>query len=298
MKLVPREWPWPRVSYDYRWIPLLATKQMLPLVTEKMVSVQHSAFSVLEFSKTFSVIMVQRAFQLHYGIDPPLAKNIRHWYKQFKETGCLYKGKSPGRPRTSEEHVHRIQEAFQRSPRKSTCCASREHTIPHVTVWRVLRRRVLMKPYRLQLVQALRVGDRRKQTDFCDMLLEDLEDDTSLPRLIFSDEAMFHLNSKVSHHNVYIWGLENPHEIVQHECDSPKINVFSVVSVRKIYGPFFFEGNTVTGNPYFEMLQDWLFPQLNEDSEDFIFQQDRVPPHWHNQVHRFLNTLGPQDPQT
>jgi len=97
-----------------------------------------------------------------------------------------------------------------------------------------------MKPYRLQLVQALSVGDRRKRTDFCDMLLEDMEDDTFLPRLIFSDEATFHLSGKVSHHNVRIWGLENPHEIVQHERGSPKIDVFSAVSVRKIYGSFFF----------------------------------------------------------
>jgi len=38
MKLVPREWPWPRVSYDCRYIPLLAPKQTLPLVIEKMAS--------------------------------------------------------------------------------------------------------------------------------------------------------------------------------------------------------------------------------------------------------------------
>ena len=136
-----------------------------------------------------------------------------------------------------------------------------------------------MKPYRLQLVQALRVGDRRKLTDFCDMLLEDMEDDTFLPWLICSDEATFHLSGKVSCHNVRIWGLDNPPEIVQHERDSPKIKVFSAVSVRKIYGPFFFGGNTVTGNSYLEILQDSLFPQLNQNSEDFIFQQDGASPH-------------------
>jgi len=80
MKLVPRERPWPRVSYDCRQIPLLAPKQTLPLVIEKMASMQHKAFSVLEFSKTSSVIVVQRAFRQRYGIDPPLAKNIRRWY--------------------------------------------------------------------------------------------------------------------------------------------------------------------------------------------------------------------------
>jgi len=75
-------------------------KQTLPLVIEKMASMQHKTFSVLEFSKTSSVIMVQRAFGRRYGIDPPLAKNIRRCYKQFPETWCLCKGKSTGRPRT------------------------------------------------------------------------------------------------------------------------------------------------------------------------------------------------------
>jgi len=70
---------------------------------------QHKAFSILEFMKTSSVIMVQRAFRRRYGIDPPPAKNISRWYKQFQETGCLCKGTSPGRQRTSEENVHRIE---------------------------------------------------------------------------------------------------------------------------------------------------------------------------------------------
>ena len=42
------------------------------------------------------------------------------------------------------------------------------------------------------------------------------------------------------------------------------------------------------------MLQDWLLPQLNEDSEDFIFQQGGAPPLWHNQVRRFVNETFPQ----
>ena len=42
------------------------------------------------------------------------------------------------------------------------------------------------------------------------------------------------------------------------------------------------------------MLQDWLFQQLNEGSEDFVFQQDGAPPYWHNQVRRFLHETLPQ----
>jgi len=45
--------------------------------------------------------------------------------------------------RVSEENVRRIQESFERSPRKSTRRTSRELAIPQPTVWRVLRRRLI-----------------------------------------------------------------------------------------------------------------------------------------------------------
>uniref|UniRef100_UPI00358EB2A0 histone-lysine N-methyltransferase SETMAR-like n=1 Tax=Myxine glutinosa TaxID=7769 RepID=UPI00358EB2A0 len=273
---------------------LPAHQRPLASVVRKMATPQHKAFCVLHFSKTESVIAVQRAFQRRFGIDPPMPKSIHRWYRQFEETGCLCKGKSPGRPHTSEENVRRIQESFLRSPRKSTRRASRELAIPHTTVWRVLRRRLILRPYRLQLVQALRTGDKGKRVEFSDAMLQNMEDDSFLPRLIFSDEATFHLSGKVNRHNVRIWGLENPHETVEHERDSPKVNVFCAVSQIKVYGPFFFEGKTVTGQTYLEMLQNWLFPQLNEDSNDFIFQQDGPPPHCNLQVRRFLNDTLPQ----
>jgi hypothetical protein len=42
------------------------------------------------------------------------------------------------------------------------------------------------------------------------------------------------------------------------------------------------------------MPQNWLLPQMSEDSGDFIFQQDRAPPHWHWDVRSFLNDSLPQ----
>ena len=61
------------------------------------------------------------------------------------------------------------------------------------------------------------------------------------------EESTFHISGKVNRHNVRIWGTENPLEIVQHERASPKINVFGAMSTQKVYGPFFFCEDTVTG---------------------------------------------------
>ena len=88
---------------------------------------------------------------------------------------------------------------------------------------------------------------------------------------------------KVNRHNVRIWGTENPHETMEHVRDSPKVNVFYAISSSKVYGPFFFAESTVTGIIYLDMLQLWLMPQFQKDSEDLIFQQG-APPHFHFDV--------------
>ena len=91
-----------------------------------MATMQHKIFCVREFIKSESATAVQRAFRLRFNIQPPTRKIIRRWNHLFEQIGCLCKGKSSGRPRVSEENVRRIQESFERSPRKSNRRASRE----------------------------------------------------------------------------------------------------------------------------------------------------------------------------
>jgi hypothetical protein len=42
------------------------------------------------------------------------------------------------------------------------------------------------------------------------------------------------------------------------------------------------------------MLMEWLFPQLQVDSDDFILQQDGDLPHFHREVQRFLSEHLPR----
>ena len=47
----------------------------------------------------------------------------------------------------------------------------------------------------------------------------------------------------------------------------------------------FFAENTLHGNMYLDMLENWLMSQLmDEEEQGFIFQQDRTSPHWHMQM--------------
>lgn len=49
------------------------------------------------------------------------------------------------------------------------------------------------------------------------------------------------------------------------------MNVLSAISNEKVYGPFFFVENTVTGDSYLDILTLWLLPELEEHSNDFIY---------------------------
>src|SRR5678815_231806 len=74
------------------------------------------------------------------------------------------------------------------------------------TVWKVLRKRLHMRAYRLQFVHALKPDDYALRFTFACAVLG--RDDDLLDRVVFSDESTFHLRGKVNAHNVRIWGLK------------------------------------------------------------------------------------------
>jgi transposase len=76
----------------------------------------------------------QRRYRTQYGKDPPSDNAVRRCLKQFQETGIVLHRKGAGRPSNLEEDVVRIQEAFSRSPQKSTTRVSLQLGAPKTTV--------------------------------------------------------------------------------------------------------------------------------------------------------------------
>jgi len=258
-----------------------------------MAAPRGKSFCVLQYHTRNSVVTVQRAFRAYYAKDPPTDKTIRAWYNQFTETGCLCKQKSSGRPSTAEDDVERVRASFLYSPKKSTGTAAMELSMSKKTAWRVLRKRLMFKPYCIQMVQQLSDEDHRRRLDFC-LHLKDFmsSDDHFVEKVQFSDEATFHVSGSVNRRNVRIWGSENPHAYVEHQRVSPKVNVFCAISSQKVYDPFFFAEETVPGMTYLDMLQLWLMEQLQNIST-FIFQQGGTPAHFHCEVRQYLNAVLP-----
>jgi hypothetical protein len=107
------------------------------------------SWCVLEF------VAVQLAFRRQFGRRGPPETSIRRWYEQFRyreNIGLQGKGRA-GRPSVTEETVDRVRETFTRNPRKSVRRASRELKVPEPTVRKILRKRLQLYPYKLQLVQ-------------------------------------------------------------------------------------------------------------------------------------------------
>ncbi|PNF38889.1 hypothetical protein B7P43_G09910 [Cryptotermes secundus] len=231
-----------------------------------------------------------KKIRTQYRKEPSSRSTIYFWQKNFVQTGCsVPHAKPPSRPRVSDAIVEQISESFVRSPRKSTRRASRETGIPNVTVWRVLRKRLHLKAYKLSIVQHLTDADKVVRKEFCTQ-----EDKKFLDSVIFSDESTFHVSGKVNTHNCRIWGSENPRVSLEHVRDSPKVKVFCALSKERVYGPFFMEMN-ITSSVYLDILQEFLIPQLDEDDQEgrIHFQQDGAPPHCLGELRKYLNTRFP-----
>ena len=118
------------------------------------------------------------------------------------------------------------------------------------------------------------------------MGIDQLNNDVDFGRkIIFSDEAHFHLGGYVNKQTCRIWGSQQPHTIVERPMHPPRVTVWSGFWSGGIIRPFFFEndaGNAVTvnGERYRAMLTNFLWPQIDTmNVDDLWFQQDGATCH-------------------
>ena len=80
--------------------------------------------------------------------------------------------------------------------------ASRETCIPNVTVWRVLRKRLRLKAYKLSIVQNLTNADKVVRKEFCMQMFQRIQENGKfLDSVNFGDESTFHVSGRVNTHN-------------------------------------------------------------------------------------------------
>lgn len=189
-----------------------------------------------------------------------------------------------------------MQNHFENNPRTSIRKAGAVLNTTYYAVQKCLRE-VGLKPYRFTAVHGLQPGDTGRRLDACLILGEMLEMEADLhTRLVFSDEAGFHVSGFVNSSTCRIWGYENPHARYEFFRDDPKINVWCGLTSQHAIGPFFFIENTVTHANYLDMLQNFAVP-IMEDlgiTARGYFMQDGAPPHWAWAVRDYLDEVFPR----
>jgi hypothetical protein len=82
----------------------------------------------------------------------------------------------------------------------------------------------------------------------------------SKAKIVFSDEAIFHLSGHINQLDVRIWRSNSPHAVIEVTRNSHKFSVFCTVSKQYVFGLFCFTEWAVTDVVYLGMLEVFLMP--------------------------------------
>ena len=140
----------------------------------------------------------------------PARQTIYRLVKKFEETGSVKDAPRSDRLTsvTAEENVQLVSQNFLLNPQTSQRYAARELEISRSTLQRIMKD-LNLKPYKPRLLQAL-------------------------------NEATFQTNDRVNRHNCVYWSDSNPHFILEHELNVPRVIVWGGIWSNGVVGPFFF----------------------------------------------------------
>lgn len=119
-----------------------------------------------------------------------------------------------------------------------------------------------------------------------------MEYDKFLSHIVFTDDAKFQISGCVSWHNCVIWVSEPSREHLEYEQNSPKVNVWCVLTHERVVTLFCFDEDITTSNSFLDMLKNYALPQLSS-SDNLILQLDGEPAYVAHIDHDCLNLNFP-----
>ncbi|KAF2362513.1 Protein of unknown function DUF4817 [Trinorchestia longiramus] len=124
-----------------------------------------------------SVVATQRAYRLHFNIPChgpiPDGKAIRSWVEALEDTSSTRRPRGSGRPITvrTPENVALVQVAVEEYPRRSTRKHSLALAMSNRYLRRILRYDLSFHPYKITIVQELKLTDFENRRNCCQELL-------------------------------------------------------------------------------------------------------------------------------
>lgn len=230
-----------------------------------------------------------RALRDYFGAHGrPSELAIFNLAKKFERTGSVLDVQHSVRARSARtiENIVAVRDSVAESPETSVRHRAQELHLTPSTLHRILTKDLNLHAYKVQLTQELKPADHLQRRQYSQWMHEmHAADDHFTRKIIFSDEAHFHLSGFVNKQNCRIWADENPRELVEKPMHPQRVTVWCGFWAGGVIGPFFFENGagqavTVTGERYRAMINEFLWPELDAmDVDDMWFQQDGATCH-------------------
>jgi len=94
------------------------------------------------------------------------------------------------------------------------------------TLWKILRKDLDLRTYKIQLVKELKPRTHTMRRDFGVWAENEIDLDADFyPKILFSEEAHFWLNGYVNKQNCRIWSEDNQHKTVDHKCSKKCLKI-------------------------------------------------------------------------
>ena len=238
----------------------------------------------------------------------PSAQFIVNLNKQFDETGSIlqnlhkrsFEVKSTYRKierASSTENISRIRSNL--FPKQFDSLQTSRKLSPTIVLSSASIDKMLkdkLKPYIARRYQLLNDDDIDRRLEFCETWQRRLlEDPLFHQKIVWSNEAKFHINGSVNTHNCAFVSEENPNNPSEYTVNSPSVNVWGALWNEEVIGPVFLE-TTVTSENYLQLLNKYVYPYIVSQfsAHDLIFQQDGTRPYFTKEVREDLNKHLPK----
>ena len=152
--------------------------------------------------------------------------------KKFLTYGDINKREDgSGRPvtATGDDVFSSIKPMIEDDPNISTRRISNSLGVSQSTVVRCLHKKNY-HPYKPTFVQELSDDDHDQRLEFCQWISQQRDHHSQFHlRIVFSDEAVFHVNGTVNKHNLHYWSSENPKVFVEKLHDRRSVTVWAMI---------------------------------------------------------------------
>ena len=147
---------------------------------------------VLLMDKFESLTAVKRKLQAEFGKQTPSLNCIKDVFERFTETGTVEDREHSERSSIiTEETVEKVHYVCEAELRQSVQTVAAACAIPKITVHRIMREYLLLKPYKGHFVQQLYEQDFQDRVDMCKTLEPMLLNDHNEESFFFPTRPLF-----------------------------------------------------------------------------------------------------------